>query len=125
MIRNRSAGGASSTQRPGASAIHSFLTRSGQRTANSAAIQPPRLTPPDDLVQAQLIEEFDIVKGHVLDGVDLLEAAAFAEARVRRHDDAKPLRPCLVERQPQLRLAERAVQVDERRPLAAVEQGGR
>src|SRR5947209_5405593 len=46
MFRNRSGIGSSSTHSPGAAASQSFFTRSGQRTANSAAIQPPRLTPP-------------------------------------------------------------------------------
>ena len=42
----------------------------------------------DHLVQAQGVEQLDVVKGHVLDGVDLVEAAALAEAGVRRHVDA-------------------------------------
>ena len=48
-----------------------------------------------------------------------------AEAGVRRHVDGELLRPGLVERQPEERLAERAVQVDERRPVAAVHEDRR
>ena len=39
----------------------------------------------DHLVQAQRVEQLDVVKRHVLDGVDLVEAAALAEAGMRRH----------------------------------------
>src|SRR5207248_2377683 len=70
----------------------------------------------------QGVEQLDVMESHVLDGVDLVEAAALAEAGVCRHVDAEALRPRLVERQPAERLADRAVQVDERRSVAAVHQ---
>src|SRR5262249_49392794 len=79
----------------------------------------------DHLLQTEGVEEFEIVKGHVLDGVYAVETAALAETGVRRHVDGELLRPRLVEGQPHRRLAEGAVQVDEGRTAAAMHDDGR
>jgi hypothetical protein len=79
----------------------------------------------NDFIESEGVEKFDVVERHVLDGIDLVEAAGLVEAGVRRHQDLEVARPGVVERQPAGRLAEGTVQVDERRAVAAAEDHGR
>src|SRR5262249_44315175 len=76
---------------------------------------------PHHLVPPQGVEQPDVVEGHVLDGVDLVEPPPGPQAGVQGRVDAEVPRPRLVERQPAQRLADRAVQVDQRRAVAAAE----
>ena len=66
MTRKRSGNGSSSTHMPGASAIQSFLTRSGQRAANSAAIQRSiaDVAAEDHLIEAEGVNVLDVVERH-------------------------------------------------------------
>src|SRR5262249_44444092 len=78
----------------------------------------------DHFVESQSVEQFDVVKRHVLDVVDLVEPAGVAEAGVCRDVDGEVFGPGIVERQPAHALAEAGVEVDQRRAVAAVDQDG-
>src|SRR5260370_27639282 len=60
------------------------------------------------------------MKSHVFDGVDLVEAAVLAEARMRGDEYLKASGSGLIEGQPGRRFAKRAVEVDERCSLTGV-----
>ena len=67
--------GAPSTKSPTGLISTSRRTRSGHRTASSAAIQPPSDMPTTSTVaKLEAVEHVEHVKGGVLDVVDVLEA---------------------------------------------------
>ncbi len=72
------------------------------------------------VLQAQGIEQFDVVESHVFYVADLVEAAAPAETGMGGYQHVKVFRPGLVEGKPAKGLAQGAVQIDERGPFPAV-----
>src|SRR6185503_15631749 len=67
----------------------------------------------------------DVVKRHVGDAVHLVETAGAMKSGVRGNVDRVVAGEQIEKRQPAKRLAERAVQVDQGRPLPAAHDHGR
>ncbi len=76
--------------------------------------------PKDDFFETQRVEQFQVVESHVLDGVNLVEAFALAEAGMGGNQHPKMFGKALEKGKPHERFIQGTGQVDKRRALAAL-----